>query len=58
MTPPNVSLDFVALNQAIQPMVYAMFWTTVVTAVVVPIAAAVGSVLSEKVEKKWGEKGK
>lgn len=47
-------LDFRALNQSIQPMVVAMFWGAVATAVVVPIAGAVGSVVSGKVEKKWG----
>ena len=45
-------LDIKALNQAIQPMVAAMFWGVVATAVIVPIAGAVGSVISGKIEKK------
>ncbi len=50
----NLQIDIKALNQSIQPLVAAAFWSAVATAIVLPVAAAVGSVVSKKIEKKWG----
>lgn len=51
-----VTLDVKALNQSIKPMVQALFWGAVATAVVLPIAGAIGTVVGSKVEKKWSSK--
>lgn len=51
----TLHLDVRALSQAMQPLVQAMLWGTMAAAVIMPVAGAVGSVVSQKIEKKWGE---